>query len=309
MQEIDKVDLWLYPKRPLSIAEIAKIGAIEGVEQFSPFCQKSVVVTLPNGIKQGAVLLGVENLGLPRTLTQGKLAHLQLDRSIIADESSIKSKFAYRYRGVKKNFKIGQYVLVGDHKMLLGGLCRLKEGGGKIPLLYTSYNNAIKLFDLQSDDITVYLLKAKGGESLSKLSETIERTLPVETKLHKIVLANHIQPSSPSRIYFVVWTAILMGILGYLLAMETVFFRLGKEVLLHRQLGAPFSFVATLFIVKGSILFLGGWILATIVCYSLQFCCQMVIPVVWGYSLFLFLTTTLVTLGFIIRGSYASYRV
>jgi hypothetical protein len=139
MREIEKVDLWVYPKRPFSEGELVKLRSLDEVEIASPFCQKSVIATLPSGVKQECILLGVDEIIVPRIITQGKLSHLQLDNTIIVDEKGIKTALSFRHRGAKKSFKMGQYILVGEHKMLIGGFCRLKSSSQKIPIIYTSF--------------------------------------------------------------------------------------------------------------------------------------------------------------------------
>ncbi len=309
MQEVEKVDLWVYPKRPFSLGDLAKIRALDEVESAAPFCQKSVVVTLPGGAKQESILLGVEDLALPRILTQGKISHLQLDQSIIADERGIKTKLSYRHKGSKKRFKMGQYLIVGEHKMLLGGVCRLKNSSQQYPLLYTSYNNAVKLFEPKNDDVIAYVVKAKPGVSLLKLSEKIEQLFRVETKVHQLALADHVQLGASLKTHFAIWISLIFGIVLYLFSLKNLFSDLLEKSLPMRRLGMPLSFTLAVFGMGTFIMFLGSWMTTSLMNTALKLSCQSFFSIDLDTSILLFVSTFLVMLGFMMRGSYASYRV
>lgn len=280
MKEIENVDLWVYPKHPAAAGELLKIRSLDGVEGASSFCQKTVVVTLPSGIKQECILLGIDELVAPRVITQGKLSHLQLDNSIIVDELGIKTGLSYRHRGSKRTFKMGQYIFVGDHKMLIGGLCRLKSSRQKLPVIYTSYNNATRLFDTKNDDLTAYVVKAKSGISLSKLSEKIERMLNVDTKIHQVALADsmHIAKEPSLKTFSSLWMSLIVGCLFYIVSVGTIFFDLDKKIGPMRSLGAPAPVLVVMFGVQAVVSFVSSWLLATFAFTGCRFASQTIVP-------------------------------
>jgi hypothetical protein len=216
---------------------------------------------------------------------------------------------------------MGQYIMIEQHKMLLGGLCRLKSSNPKIPIIYTSYNNAIRLFEAKNNDLIACVVKAKSGVSLPKLSEKIELMLGLNTKLHSIALADsaHLANTPSCNNLCNLSLSLIIGCLFYILTIAMIFFDLDKKIFAIRFLGAPFIVFITIFSLQGIVSFTSSWLLAFFTILSSQFICQTMVPyfsINVIHYLTIFLSTFLVVIGVIIYRlfkmagrRYVSYRM
>jgi hypothetical protein len=191
--------------------------------------------------------------------------------------------------------------------MLLGGVCKLKSVHNT-PLLYTSYNNAISLFEAKNEDLHAYIIKTKAGVSSTKLAETIERLFAVEVRPHMLVVTDHL-PTTSSQTPFPLLIGVFLGFLLYVSTLWEIVSAVTKQAKIFRNLGAGLSFLTCFFGIQTFILFVGGWLFAIGICYGLQLSCQMLIPATWGYSFLVAIASLFIALGLMIKGEYASYRL
>lgn len=296
VRELHGMDLWVYPKKRVSFQpfdqtvknDLAKLKVLEEVEEAAPFCQKFVTSTLPNGVKRECVLFGIDevsHLGAPKVITQGKLSHLYLDNTMIVNEAALTGLLSFRSKGKKHVLKIGQYLNVGKHKLLLGAISRDERKKREYPLIYTSYKNAERLFPEKIEDFNVYFVKVKPGVALSRAAEKIEQKLGLEVEYHKTAVNRHIQGVSKdlrhSKLMYFVVGAIALSSIFYV--MLTLFSKRTFLVTLvqFRQLGASIQLIGVSLVVSTLAFFIANWILVGTILLMLRVGMQDFLPFFW----------------------------
>ena len=167
---------------PLRDTDLYRVRCIEGVKWAVPFFKGTIRARLANGHFESCLLLGIDDatlIGGPHTILEGFLAALRFPNAIIVNHAGATEKLVIKK--INKPIvplRIGDSIELNDQRATVVGICGGARPFHSQPMIYTTYNRALKFSPSERKQLSFILVKADGSISPKALCQKIERLTP-----------------------------------------------------------------------------------------------------------------------------------
>lgn len=174
-----EADLWVMDTRvryleeiePLRDIELSRVRSVSGVQWAAPFYKGLSTIRLPDGLTQQVQVIGVDDVSLVGGCPQVMLGNRE---SIQLPDHAIMDINGYNFTWPGEPVKLGKYVELNDHRLLINAICDAKPTFFTFPLLYVTYDTARAITPRQRNKLSLILVKAQKGVTLDALKSRIE---------------------------------------------------------------------------------------------------------------------------------------
>lgn len=175
-------DIWVMDPRvayfdevePLTDIQLPLVRGVHGVEWAAPFYRGNAVMRTADGQAQQVTILGIDGsslIGGPRKMVQGNIQDLRLPESMILDEAG------YRFVWPGQPFTLPREVEINDFRLNVLGIADARPPFLTFPIVYVSYEMAMRMAPPQRKLMSYVLVKAADGHSPEEVAARIqERT-------------------------------------------------------------------------------------------------------------------------------------
>jgi putative ABC transport system permease protein len=167
--------------KPMQDTQLFRVRGVEGVEWAVPLYKGLLKARLDNGSFQTCNVVGLDDatlIGGPPAMVQGRLEDLRRSQGVIVDEVGASDKLAPLPRQpgqAPEPLKIGDTLELNDNRALVVGICRVSRTFQSQPVVYTTYTRATSFAPRERKLLSFVLVKAKPGEDLGRLCQSISR--------------------------------------------------------------------------------------------------------------------------------------
>jgi putative ABC transport system permease protein len=200
--DIPQADIWVmdpavqYVDEPIGMPDgaLQRVRGTPGVLWAVPLHTSTLRARLPSGAFQGVLLVGVDDatlIGAPERIVEGRATDLRTYEVAIVDTLSANTSLripveiphplpGYQpldFSGPSRPLRVGDELLVNDHRLIVGGLADLGPRFISKPVVYTTYSRALQVNPPQRNLLSFVLVKAAPGTDAAALAASIfERT-------------------------------------------------------------------------------------------------------------------------------------
>lgn len=179
INSVSEADIWVMDKRvryvdevePMRDVELSKVRAVEGVLWAVPFYKSLITIRMPDGLTQQVQLLGVDDVSLvgicPKKILGDPL-------SIKNPDTAMMDLNGYYFTWPGEPLKIGKYVELNDHRLIINAICKVQPTFLTFPILYVSYNTALAITPPQRNKLSFILVKTKEGFTKEEVIKNIQ---------------------------------------------------------------------------------------------------------------------------------------
>ena len=167
--------------KPMQDTQLFRVRGVEGVEWAVPLYKGLLKARLDNGSFQTCNVVGLDDatlIGGPPAMVQGRLEDLRRSQGVIVDEVGASDKLARPPRQpgqAPEPLKIGDTLELNDNRAVVVGICRVARTFQSQPVVYTTYTRATSFAPRERKLLSFVLVKAKPGEDLRRLCQSISR--------------------------------------------------------------------------------------------------------------------------------------
>ena len=177
LQNIGIADVWVGTPQTKNVMTarwmhgraLHEVRSIPGVEWAEPFFFAIALAELPDGSFEQIELVGVDRetlIGRPPRMTEGSVADLR-GRDAIFVEASLRHKLP--------GAEVGTTIAVNEQRARVVGICRAETGILSRPLIYTTYDNALRLVPNSRNRVHWILVKVRPGADVQEVCDEVER--------------------------------------------------------------------------------------------------------------------------------------
>lgn len=240
--DIPEAQIWVmdpavrYADEPIGMSDngLLRVRGVEGVAWATPLYTATLRTRLPSGAFQGTLVVGVDDaslVGLPRGLVGCKPEDLRRLDSVFVDTIGANSTLAMPlgaepwahgrstidYTAPTRPLRIGDEVLINDHRLVVNGLVDLGPRFLSKPVVYMTYTRALAISPPTRSMLSFVLVRCRDQVDASTLARRIER----ETGLRARTSAEFcddtfwyylLMTGVVGRIVFMISTAVLVGL-------------------------------------------------------------------------------------------------
>jgi putative ABC transport system permease protein len=183
-----QADIWVMDRNiqfiddisPLRSTELYRIRSIDGVAWAMPFYKGLIRARLSNGQFQTCNLIGIDDatlIGGPHTMLQGRIQDLRAPDAIIVNKVGADDKLAQNQgtNKPKRPLMIGEQLELNDSRATVVGICDVTRTFQSQPVIYTTYNRALKYAPYERKRLSFILVKAEKGVSVEDLCKKITK--------------------------------------------------------------------------------------------------------------------------------------
>jgi putative ABC transport system permease protein len=175
---VSEADIWVMDQRvryieevePMRDLELARVRSVEGVLWAVPFYKGLTNIRMVDGMTQQVQLIGVDSaslVGLCRKAVLGNPGSIRDPQTAMIDAAG------YKFIWPKQPLKLGHYVELNDHRLLINAICDVEPNFFTSPILYTTYQKAVSMLPPQRNVLPFILVKVKPGEDVQKVKRRI----------------------------------------------------------------------------------------------------------------------------------------
>lgn len=176
---------------PLSATALDRVRSIEGVAWAMPLYAGSLRARLPSGAFRTVHVIGVDDatlVGLPDDIVQGSIDALRGADAMIVDEESARERLRLPIAPIQRipgempslsrdqtrPLRVGDDLLINDHRVRIVGIARLSPRFLTRSTLYTTLSHARSIAPPERNLLSFVLVKAQPGLEHADLARSIE---------------------------------------------------------------------------------------------------------------------------------------
>jgi putative ABC transport system permease protein len=157
--------------KPIREDAVNLVQGVPGVAWAVRFYKGQARLKLGDGTFQQVIVLGLDEatlVGAPRELVLGSLADLRKRDAVIMDEAG----FHYLWPG--EPLQVGRIFEMNDHRAVLVGICKASRTFQTLPILYTSYHQALAFVPQGRKVLPFVLAQPQPGVSVRTVCDRIQ---------------------------------------------------------------------------------------------------------------------------------------
>jgi len=158
-------------RRPLPDPTLQQVRGVEGVEWAVPYYVGAGTARLPDGSFAGILITGVDRhskVGLPSEFESGSADLIDMPDAVIWDNLNL---------ALYKKVKVGDILEINDRRARIVGLAKAPRTFLNQPVIYTTYERALRYSPGERKRLTFILAKVKPGLNAEVVAARIrERT-------------------------------------------------------------------------------------------------------------------------------------
>ncbi len=166
---------------PLRDTDLFRVRSIQGVKWAVPFFKGLIRARMTTGQFQTCILIGIDDstlIGAPHTMLEGKIEDLSGPDAVIVNKVGTEDKLA-RYQGPglpKIPLRVGDQLELNDQRANVVGICDVTRTFQAQPVIYTTYNQALKYSPFERKLLSFILVKSDGTVPIKELCKKISQT-------------------------------------------------------------------------------------------------------------------------------------
>ena len=184
---MDKKVQYIDDLKPISDTLLYRVRGVEGVEWAVPLYKGLIRARLDNGSFQMCNTIGIDDatlVGGPPEMVEGRLEDLRRSESVIVDEVGAYGKLARpapvdpvtgKEIGAAEPLKVGDYLELNDHRVVVVGVCRVSRTFQSNPVVYTTYTRAVTIAPSERKLMSFVMVRAKPGVDKADLCRRIDK--------------------------------------------------------------------------------------------------------------------------------------
>jgi putative ABC transport system permease protein len=164
--------------KPMQFTSLLRVRGIEGVSYAVPLYKGTLKARLKSGTFQQCNVIGVDDaslIGVPSNMVLGSVGDLRRADGIIVDIVGARSKLATTTKNGKIPLKIGDILELNDNRAVVVGFANVTRTFQTQPVIYTTYNRAIRFAPPERRQLSYVLVKSNGNYKIDELARKIER--------------------------------------------------------------------------------------------------------------------------------------
>ena len=175
---VDEADIWAMDKRvcyieevePMRDIEIYNVRSVEGVQWAVPFYKGLSVIRMHDGHTQQVQLIGID---VPSMIGGRQDTIMGNSDAIKKPCVAMMDRNGYRFTWPNQPLALGKCIELNDHRIVIEAIANTMPTFFTFPVLYVSYNTALKVTPPLSKKLSFVLIKAKKGQNLQHLAKRI----------------------------------------------------------------------------------------------------------------------------------------
>lgn len=191
IEETPQADLWVTDPtmqfvddtKPMQVTALQRVRSVDGVGWAVPLFKGLLVAKLPSGSRQICDVVGVDDaslIGVPARMVKGDVSVLRKPDTIIIETRGARSRLAQPINsadpsGPKRPIEIGEELELNERRAVIGGIAETKPTFQNVPTIYTTYSRAIGFAPANRRTLSMILVKAVPGVSVTELRDRISR--------------------------------------------------------------------------------------------------------------------------------------
>lgn len=180
IRDISGADIWVMDPSvefidditPLSDDDLYRVRGVSGVAWAVPLYKGLARAQFREGNFKQFIVLGLDNqtlVGAPPQMLIGSIGDLRSPDAVIIDE------YGYRYLWPNQPLRIGQTFEMNDTRAHVVGICRASPTFQTFPIVYTTYDQALRYSAQERRTLSFILAKAEPGSSVDAVCQQIDR--------------------------------------------------------------------------------------------------------------------------------------
>jgi len=280
VSDIPQADVWVmdpateYVDEPAGMPPTAldRVRSIGGVEWAMPLYAGSLQTRLPSGRFRSVLVIGVDDatlIGAPQNMIVGDVRDMRRADAVIVDKSTAETLLRLplavpeRHPGVNmpdftvpdRALKVGDELLLNDHRTVVVGIADLGPRFLGRPLLYTTYSRALELSPPQRNLLAFVLVKVAAGERAGAVARHIQETTGLRARtaadFSQDTLRYYVVVSGVvSRIIFMTGLAVFVGVSVSALLLFLFTAENAKYYVTFMALGTPVRTLVAMIVVQ-----------------------------------------------------------
>ena len=191
IEETPQADLWVTDPtmqfvddtKPMQVTALQRVRSVDGVGWAVPLFKGLLVAKLPSGSRQICDVVGVDDaslIGVPARMIKGDVSVLRKPDTIIIETRGARSRLAQPINpapptGPTRPIEIGEELELNERRAVIGGIAETKPTFQNVPTIYTTYSRAIGFAPANRRTLSMILVKAAPGVSVTELRDRIAR--------------------------------------------------------------------------------------------------------------------------------------
>lgn len=199
--DIPQADIWVmdpaveYVDEPAGLSSTAldRTRSVPGVKWAVPLYTGSLRARLPSGQFRNVLVIGIDDatlIGAPERVIQGHVSDLRNAETVIVDAAGARTLLRMPLEPPRRRagwnipdlslpsrpLRVGDDLLVNDHRLVVSGLAELGARFLSKPILYVPYSRALRIAPPERNLLSFVLVKAAPGENRQALADRIVRS-------------------------------------------------------------------------------------------------------------------------------------
>lgn len=155
--------------KPMKSTKLYQVRSIEGVKWSVPMFKGILRARLKSGIFQNCNIIGIDDatlIGGPPRIVEGSIEDLRKEDAVIVDIVGATGKLA--------PMQLGEVFEINDHRACVEGFCRITRTFASQPVIYTTYERALRFTPTERNLMSFILVKSQEGVDPKGLCRRIE---------------------------------------------------------------------------------------------------------------------------------------
>lgn len=165
--------------KPMQDTSIYRVRGIDGVAWAVPMYKGLIKARLDDGTFQNCIVIGLDDatlIGGPPTMLEGRIADLRRADGVIVDDVGRRDKLArHAADGTHTPLAVGDSIELNDNRAIVVGVCGVSRTFQSQPVIYTTYNRAMKFAPRERKLLSFVLVGAEKGVDKAQLCERIRK--------------------------------------------------------------------------------------------------------------------------------------
>jgi putative ABC transport system permease protein len=169
--------------KPMQVTALQRVRSVDGVGWAVPLFKGLLVAKLPSGARQICDVVGVDDaslIGVPARMIKGDVSVLRKPDTIIIETRGARSRLSQPINpadptGPKRPIEVGEELELNERRAVIGGIAETKPTFQNVPTIYTTYSRAIGFAPANRRTLSMILVKAAPGVSVTELRDRIAR--------------------------------------------------------------------------------------------------------------------------------------